>query len=133
MSEINIKVKLKFEIGEKVYYCSRIKDDRSEIHNAKIKSASIGYNGKKTTVKYSISYQQYPMGPLIDSVVSVNSLYRTKAEITDVERTKRKQRLAKKVGRYKKMVKDKENELAKAKEELEEIKKEELVVKISGI
>jgi SMC interacting uncharacterized protein involved in chromosome segregation len=138
MSEINIKVKLDFAIGEKVYYCQKIKESNSEIFEARIKNASINYNGKRTIVKYNITYranpnQTFPPLALTDSIVSSKNLYRSKMDILDIERTNRKQKLSRKVNRFQKIVNEKEKELKKIKKELEEIKKEELVVELSGI
>lgn len=133
MTKINIKVDLEFKIGEEVYYCPQIKESGSDVYVATIKAAKINYTGKRSTVKYVINYTRNEYGHLEESIVSTKSLYSSQISISDLERVKKKQRLMKKTAAHKKAVQNKTRELKKLQSELDEIKKEELIIDISGI
>lgn len=132
MTKTNITIDLKYKIGEKVYYCPTISDSESIIYEAEIIEASIKYSNIQISIDYVITFNKN-LGHLASAHVSGSELYGSKIDIIGLERIRKKRKIENRIMSYKKIIKNKESEIQKLKDEFDEIVKEELIIGISGI
>jgi len=135
MKTVNHKAKVKYSVGQKVYYKYNKKGYQTTIKKVIVETEITKNTKKPETVVYYIapakrgSYAWYR----VDTKLTEKDLFDTKEEADKLTPAEHKSKLMRDIKQLKRSIDLNKKTIQKAKKKLEEIRKEELIEELAGI